>query len=327
MSTYTVRRVNTHELQDAWRFTVDHADLKPPQRQPGWIEWQYAENPDGFDVRVCETDGRLVGMSGFIPCRLRIDGTFRTGAFSTNTVVHPEHRGHGLGRRIHEGRLQDYDWAFSSGQSPTNLAVYRRIGFIRCGRYRRLFVQSKPPAFRPRLRWLRQWYSWVFWKARRPRSMLNLRVEVNPQAPRLDDPCYTERFGEGSIGPVWNHDHLVWRYERHPYFQYAFASVFVSKRLIGLGVVRHTPTSVVLADLYGKHGDLPGVLRGLAGEFKGLITGRFVGRTLEEVFCQAGWATFRTANRLLGKSNDPALHEMLRDRCWCFLGGDSDSDR
>lgn len=98
-------------------------------------------------------------------------------------------------------------------------------------------------------------------------------------------------------------------------------------QLIGFGVIRRTSTSAVLTDLYGRRENMVDVLHGVATQFRGLITGQFVGSTLDRLFRQAGGLTFKADNRLMGRSNDPALHKLLTDRCWCFFGGDSDSDR
>ena len=322
-------KIERQDIEPAERFLREHTDQRGPG-EAGWFAWQYAANPDGFDVRVCRHGVSLAGVSGFIPCRLEVDGVVRTGAFSTNTLVAPAHRRQGLGRALHEARLRDYDWALSSGQSAANRRLYERIGFVVCGDYRRVFVQTTRPTLRLRSQMLREWCSWLFWlfgTRRSARDGAASRVEVESQAPPEDPALYGSRFESAVVGPRWNRDHVVWRYEQHPYFGYRFASVFRGDRRAGFAVIRQTDTAVVLVDLYAGRDDLPIVLRGLTGHFRGLITGPFTGAALDKCFRQAGWLTFPAGGQLMGKSSDPTLHRLLSERDWCFFAGDSDSDR
>jgi|TARA_B100001964_G_C14178986_1_gene575262 GNAT superfamily N-acetyltransferase len=317
------------ETESAERFLKAHAHQRTP-RPRGWFAWQYVGNPDGFDVRVCRDGDSIAGISGFIPCRLEIDGVVRTGAFSTNTVVAPPYRRQGLGRALHETRLRDYDCALSSGQSADNRRLYEQLGFVVCGDYRRVFVQTTLPTFRFRAQTLSEWRSWLFWRfwaRRRARAGRAVRVEVERRAPPDDPTLYGPRFDGLAVGPRWERSHVVWRYERHPYFTHQFASVFDGENRLGFAVVRKCQAATVLVDLYGKPANLPLVLRGIADRFRGLITGVFVGSPLDRMFRREGWLTFRAGGQLMGKSNDPALHRRLSERAWCFFAGDSDSDR
>ena len=319
-------RMERQEIEQGERFLREHSDQRGP-RAPGWFAWQYAGNPDGFDVRVCRDGDPIAGLSGFIPCRLEIDGVVRSGAFSTNTLVAPPYRRQGLGRALHEARLRDYDWALSSGQSAANRRLYEQLGFVVCGNYRRVFVQTTRPTFRFRAQLLRQWWSWLFWTRRRAHDGPTIRVEVERHAPPDDPTLYGARFEGATIGSRWDRDHVVWRYERHPYFAYRFASVFQRDRRVGFAVVRQTDTAVVLVDLYAKYDEAPILLSGVAGHFRGLVAGPFTGGALDRLFRQAGWLTFPASGQLMGKSNDPTLHRLLRERDWCFFAGDSDTDR
>lgn len=325
---YTLGRMTRTDLDEVRAFLRDRLLADGPRRQPGWLEWQYDENPDGADVRLCRRGRRLVGMSGFIPCRVAYEAASDSGAFSTNTFVLPEHRSRGVGRRIHEARLGDYDWALSSGQSSANRRLYRQLGFVERGRYRRLFVQTRRPPLAFNGRFLRRLYSWIAWTASGSRRDDRLRVRIDSRAPRVAAACYLDRFGGKALGPVWTHEHVVWRYERHPYFDYAFASVVCSEEQpLGFAVIRYTETAVELVDLYAPRADMVGVLQAVAGELPGLITGLFVGQALHHVFRRAGWTSFASENRLLAKSNDPVRERRVEGLSWCFFGGDSDSDR
>ena len=304
-----------------------HAHVPSDSRQTAeWLAWQYVDNPEGFDVRLALVDDRIVGMSGFLPCRVEVDGEVRTAAFSTNTLVDPAHRGRGIGREIHEARLADYEWALSSGQSPANRRLYDRMGFTLAGRYRRVFAQPHLPAATANVRYLRELGAWVYGRARGGAGTGALSVAVGSEVPDAPEACYRERFRRPAIGPVWDVAHVRWRYERHPYFTYEFVVVTDTVRTRGFAVLRRTAATRVLVDLYARHDDQVSVLRAVA-DHVGAITGQVVGATLDRTFRKAGWLTLPASNRLVGRSNDPVLDGLLRERLWCFFGGDSDSDR
>jgi len=297
-----------------------------PQRRDGWLEWQYRDNPAGFDLRVAESADAIAAMSGFLPCRVAVDGTLRTAAFSTNTLVDERQRGKGLGRAIHEARLRDYDYALSSGQSAANHAVYMKLGFVEVGQYRKLLVQAKMPAIALGPRLLRQAASWMRWTARSPRQG-SATVRVLTTVPEMETAWFSDRFEADEIGPVWNRGYLVWRYERHPYLPYRFVHVADRDASIGLAVVRESEKGTVVADLYCRVRDLGTLLAGVATAMPSPIIGQFVGARLASRFARYGWTSLPSTNRLLGRSNDPALHRLLTTRDWSFFGGDSDSDR
>jgi len=81
------------------------------------------------------------------------------------------------------------------------------------------------------------------------------------------------------------------------------------------------------AHLYARYDEPPVLLSGGAWHFRGPIACPFTNGALDRLFRQAGWLTFRAGGQLMGKSNDPTLHRLLRERDWCFFAGDSDTDR
>ena len=338
---YQFRQMTRHDLPAARAFIQRMRPAARVQGHAGWLPWQYQDNPAGFDVRLClhhpksgeeGDEPRLVGLSGFLPYRFRIDDRTVRGAFSTSTMLDEAHRRRGLGQQFHLLRLRDYDVALSSGQSARNREVYRSLGFVLCGDYRQLLVQSVRPPLRLTRRGLARWYSWLVFRRldrRRLGAALDgdLRVETTRTLPAMSHDLFDNRFPDEAVGPEWNRAHVVWRYAEHPYFAYRFATVFRTDAPIGVAVLRETPASTILADIYCRHADFSDVLHGVARVASPPLTGKFVGRYLTRRFRQAGWVSFRAGNQLLGKSNDPQLLALLRTRSWCFFAGDSDVDR
>ena len=320
-----VRRMHAGEIEAVRSFLAGHAPAGRPPHRPGWFEWQYVDNPDGCDVRVCYAGPRLVGASGFIPCTVIVDGVRRRAAFSTATMVAPAFRRRGLGRAIHEARSAAYDVALSSGQSEANAQVYRSIGAVAAGAYRQCLAQTRAPRVRPRPRVAREVLSWLRWRMS-ARSFAGLDVRIEDDPPDVPDHCYARRFDERAIGPVWTPEHVVWRYARHPYLDYRFATVLRGRERLGFAVLRPNARGHALVDLYAPRAVQPAVLRAVA-RAAGPVSGQFTGASLDRVFRAAGWTTWRASHRLVGKSNDPELHRALTERSWCFFGGDSDADR
>lgn len=320
-----LRRMTPSETNVLRSFLATHYRSGRPQLRPGCLEWQYRDNPDGCDVRFCHVGGRLAGVSGFIPCAIVADGVRRHGAFSTNTLVDPSFRGRGIGRAMHESRLKDYDWALSSGQSPANARLYRRMGFLSVGQYRQCLAQTSLPPLGLRLRFAREMVSWLRWRAR-PGHDAGLSVRIDETVPDVPAACYADRFANGAIGPTWTPDHVAWRYAGHPYFEYRFAVVVRASSPLGFAVARRHEDRWLLVDLYARHTDQVDVLRAVARAI-GPFAGQFTGAALDRVFRAAGWMTWPASNRLMGRSNDPALQRLLEQRSWCFFGGDSDADR
>lgn len=322
---FVMRRMRPDESGVLRCFLAAHYPPERPQLRPGCLEWQYRDNPGGCDVRFIHIDGRLVGASGFLPCDIVVDGVRRRGAFGTNMFVDPLFRGRGIGRAIHESRLADYDWALSSGQSPANAQLYRRLGFLLVERYRQCLAQTRLPRPGWRPRFARETASWLQWSMSAGQDAgLDVRLDETP--PDVPAACYTQRFADVAVGPTWTPEHVVWRYVRHPYFEYQFAVVFRASAPLGFAVVRRDGGRFLLVDLYARQAEQVGVLHAVARAL-GPVSGQFTGAVLDGVFRSAGWMTWWGSSRLMAKSGDPVLHRLLEQRSWCFFGGDSDADR
>jgi Acetyltransferase (GNAT) domain len=326
-SSYTFRRMCEAEKEDAKRFLLEHFDEGSHQNLPGWFEWQHVNNPDGSHIQLCLRDNRIVAMSGFIPCKVLIRGQVYSGAFSTSTMVDASHQGRGIGGRIHSIRLDDYDFALSSGQSPANFKLYMKMGWRIYGYYYRLLLRKEFPRPYVNKTYLKAVWSWFFWFMRTAFKEKKFCVEATRDIPEGID-AFFKRFDQKSIGLLRNVDYLRWRYKDHPYLNYEFIKVFRQKTLIGFAVVRESDSAKVLVDVYCKNEDFVDLLTGLGMNLKTkMIVGLVAGPSLKKVFNRAGWCAFRERSCLVGKSNAAVLENLVSDGSWCLFGGDSDKDR
>lgn len=104
---------------------------------PRYLEWQYAENPDG-QVVACHAilDGMLVGHVSALPMRAVVDGATLRGMFMLNSAVHPGHRRRNLMRRVseavfEEGVMRGYAFCVSTGNRYSTLPLLTRFKMVR----------------------------------------------------------------------------------------------------------------------------------------------------------------------------------------------------
>jgi len=315
------------DLQAVEGFTAAHFPAGSSRTGPGWFEWQYLRHPVGCDVRLCFDASQLVAMSGFLPTPLTGGSRGWTGAFSTNTFVDPAHRRRGIGREIHRQRVRDYDVALSSGQSAANLAVYREMGFIDCGRYRKAFVSTTPLSGRRPARWVRQLASWLRWTVRGADAGSHVRADWSDIPPRLPPSAFDERWPPGAIGSRWNNEYLVWRYQRHPYFHYRFLTVSRAERCLGTAVVRSERDVTILVDVFCRASEMVSLLGALTSHVDGVIVAQHVGAPLTTIFRRAGWLVSGEVSLLLAATRDDEIAQRAATGSICFFAGDSDKDR
>lgn len=75
-----------------------------------WFDWKFEDDPylAHVPINLAESDGQIVGVQAYVPCRLR----WRDGSFlalkPADAVVHPDHRRQGLYTRITRAAIERY---------------------------------------------------------------------------------------------------------------------------------------------------------------------------------------------------------------------------
>jgi hypothetical protein len=78
------------------------------ERDPDWYDWRFDAVPwsDGARIALAERDGSVVGAAACLPYRLRIGDRTHLAYQPVDWIVHPEHRGQGLCRRMIAHRIE-----------------------------------------------------------------------------------------------------------------------------------------------------------------------------------------------------------------------------
>ena len=326
---FECRPLRRDELSQALAFLRETFPAGAHQNRPGWFEWQYLKHPERFHVQICCHQGRIVALSGFLPCVVNLASRSVRAAFSTSTMVHPAFRRQGLGALLHRARLEAYDVALSSGQSEANRNLYAKMGWSVLGGYFEARARKGPPRARRLRAFAKETIAWLAWGLRPPEA--RGRYALVPDKARAHawaDRWGSQRFPAGAAGPMHDAAYVQWRYGDHPYFRYEMCVVHRDCDEIGAVVFRRDAHGIVFVDAYSAPGALPAVLAGMASAsdasvLRATATGRFLARA----FRRAGWAVFTGVSLLIGATGKPDLQKALRDADWNFFAGDSDKDR
>jgi GNAT superfamily N-acetyltransferase len=97
-----------------------------------WLETVFLNNParlPGYDPLVFEHEGSVVGFIGVAGRRFTLRGQSYIGTLHSNFVVHPEHRGRGVGAALFRAYLDlPRDFAFVDEVGERNRALHERLG-------------------------------------------------------------------------------------------------------------------------------------------------------------------------------------------------------
>jgi GNAT superfamily N-acetyltransferase len=108
--------------------------MTPPlrQRYRQWLETFFLNNQSrlpGFDPLVYEHEGRVVGFLGVAARRFTLRGQTYTGTLHSNFIVHPAHRGRGVGGALFRAYLEaPRDFAFVDEVGNVNRPLHERLG-------------------------------------------------------------------------------------------------------------------------------------------------------------------------------------------------------
>jgi GNAT superfamily N-acetyltransferase len=165
------------------------------------LRWQHRslEDPDRLAILVAEEAGELVAMLGLIEFEACLGERRGRGAWMTNWLVVPEHRGEGVGAALVERACSEYQLV---GALDANDATRRALAGS--------FVE------RPILRWALPYEDLRVLLGREPDW-----VEAKPSS--------TEEFA----GACRDAEFIAWRYRNHPRFEYTVLEGLAAYRLAG----------------------------------------------------------------------------------------------
>jgi GNAT superfamily N-acetyltransferase len=102
------------------------------QRYRQWLETVFLNNQPrlpGYDALVYEQEGKIAGFIGVAGRRFTLHGQTYTGTLHSNFVVHPGHRGRGVGGALFRAYLElPRDFAFVDEVGEGNRPLHERLG-------------------------------------------------------------------------------------------------------------------------------------------------------------------------------------------------------
>lgn len=264
-----VRQVTLDDREALFAFFdrayAERSWFKHPHR---W-QWLYIDNPAipndyGIPAWIAIRDGRIVGHTGAMLCRARIGTQTRLVAWSIDTIVLPEARGTGIGKRLQAANQAANQFFMSLSMSPANRAIKRKLGQVEgptlTVSYRVCALLPEPLLAGPALRFGR------FGRAGLRIALVTgvpaalcclyscrLRYRQGP-LPLADSDVDLELL-DGNLGDEWNErleswtrdrdfyvlrdaDYLNWKYRRQPHADYQIYKLLRAGDVIGLAVTR-----------------------------------------------------------------------------------------
>jgi len=168
-------------------------------RDEALLRWQHRSlaDPERLAILGAEQDGELVGMLGLIEFEACVGARRGRGAWMTNWLVTPEHRGEGIGSALAERACSEYELVGALDANDATRAALSRA-----------FVE------RPILRWA-----------------LPYDLAAMPGEPEWLDEAASP--AAAFAGACRDEEFVAWRYRKHPRFEYTVLEGFAAYRLAG----------------------------------------------------------------------------------------------
>lgn len=204
-------------------FALYAATYGNSERYGGRWAWEHERNPlkEDLSIFVAEIDDQIVGSTTRLPVHLHLqDGGLLKGAFSVNSMVHPDFRGRGIIGELYRRSFREYPFLFSKGTAPRMYKLLLSYGY----------APVEPSTFQVKVL---APVKWLLWRTGRYKPSISPWKDAN-----RDNFSRIDRFGdehERFIARVANQfaglphkdaRYLNWRYVDIPFRQYrAFAHI------------------------------------------------------------------------------------------------------
>lgn len=114
---------------------------EPRKSEPGFWGWHFLENPivepDDIPLWVVTHGREIVGQLATIPVELKIGDARRRAIWILDFIVHPDHRGKGLGKRLVLAAGKAYPTMLTLGINKQSEAVFRSLKWVGVGNIHR----------------------------------------------------------------------------------------------------------------------------------------------------------------------------------------------
>jgi len=324
---YQLRKATEQDERKIESFLFENFEPEEPQLKQGWLDWQLKQ-PMGFNIQLIDSpDKKIAALSFFLQYTIKTIKGMCTSAFSISTMVSKEHRRKGLGGMIHNKRLEEFDFAMSSGQSNANAKLYSKIGFESVGQYKFALIQKAFPRFTFSKAYAHNILSWIKFKFSRCKSNYEIRV-ISKLPDSLPSNIFEKRLSENSNSIVHDLEYIQWRYVQHPYINYQIYEVSSEGSVDGLIICRNEKEQCNICDIFTDNNKFSDILRTFYSYTnKKKIFSLFVGDEIGELFNRSSAYTHTSGSHYVIQSSNDKLKPIIQEGSWCLFWGDSDKNR
>jgi len=199
---------------------------------------------DGYSFAMAEDNGNLVGILGGIPFYFNVFGKTVNGVWIANYVISPDHRRGTLALQLlSQFRSEAFPAVIASGINPATSTIYKVLRGQVLAEIPRHFLVL--PGQGPRLEKLLE-IARPEWDAEKLRFLANsFELSTHPAVEAVSSKCIPASWDEvdwpeiaaRTVGASRTRDFLMWRYQRHPDFEYRTIAIADGART-GLAVWR-----------------------------------------------------------------------------------------
>jgi len=180
---YEIRQARIDDWPLIQRFIDRCYGAEAPYKQEKRWRWQFVDNPyraasgSSTSVWIALHEAKIAGQIAVQPGRMWIDGQAIPAGWIVDVMVDPDHRGAGLGHRIHDAIVATGQTVATLTMAPATRRIAERAGCITLGavlqmvRVRRLSPRTIVALVTPRIE-RRSW-------ARKPGRLFN-RSQIGP---------------------------------------------------------------------------------------------------------------------------------------------------
>jgi hypothetical protein len=212
------------------------------------FDWTFSKRAhwqqDGYSFALAEEGDTLIGILGGIPFYFNVFGKTMNGVWIANYVISPEHRRGTLALQLlSQFRSEAFPAVIASGINPATSTIYKVLRGQVLAEIPRHFLVL--PGQSHRLEKLLE-IARPEWDADKSRFLANsFEMSQLPAGGAASGKCIPASWDEvdwpeiaaRTVGAARTRDYLLWRYQRHPDFEYRIITVADGART-GLAVWR-----------------------------------------------------------------------------------------
>lgn len=211
------------------------------------LKWEYMQNPRSKEIKifVAEENGKLAGSTTRLPVDILLEGEIINGAFSVDSMVHPDFRRRGIMKNLYKMSAEIIPVLLSKGTNPGMYNLLMSFG------YKPVLPNTYMTTILSPVRWF--WWRLKIYKPNRILSNLNLNAyedfqSVEKFSQEFDD--FWKRVAPFYPGIVMRDSaYMNWRYIDIPHRSYTVLYRMRQQKIISMVVLGGTGASGKIVDI------------------------------------------------------------------------------